>query len=189
MGPLLWGYGNNAFKRITWQLISKFLYSLLVRLTRRSSNAILGPVVTCKLSFPLCDISHRQFTLAKTYADNCNTYLHLQTDSGRFAFCFCGPRSRHQESYMYLPVPRLCKERGQKLPHLLLFYSCELWPCMSGTLSRNLIKGMNKWVRRKQGNDLHVCWRRLTLSGRRCWSTSTEGHAHGVLRPALFILS
>ena len=59
--PLLWGYGNNAFKRVTWQLISKFLYSLLVHLTRRSSNAILGPVVTCKLSFPLCDISHRQF--------------------------------------------------------------------------------------------------------------------------------
>ena len=114
-----------AFKRVTWQLISKFLCSLSVRVTRRSSNAILGPVETRKLSFRSCVISYRLFALAKTDAENCNTYPRLQTDSGRFAFRFCGPWGRHQESY--LPVPRLCKERGQKLEYnCLIYYSCEL---------------------------------------------------------------
>ena len=38
-----------AFKRVTWQLISMFLYLLSVRVTKQSSNAIVGPVETCKL--------------------------------------------------------------------------------------------------------------------------------------------
>ena len=37
--------------RVTWQLSSKFLCSLSVRITRQGSNAILGPVETRKLSF------------------------------------------------------------------------------------------------------------------------------------------
>ena len=42
-----------AIKRVTWQLSSKFLCSLSVRITRQSSNAIPGPVETRKLSFDL----------------------------------------------------------------------------------------------------------------------------------------
>ena len=42
-----------AIKRVTWQLSSKFLRSLSVRITRTSSNAIPGPVETRKLSFRL----------------------------------------------------------------------------------------------------------------------------------------
>ena len=42
-----------AIKRVTWQLSSKFICSLSVCATRQSSNAILGPVETCKLSFRL----------------------------------------------------------------------------------------------------------------------------------------
>ena len=65
------------------------------------------------------------FALAKTDAENCNTYLRVQTDSGKFAFRFCSPQSRHQESY--LPVPKLYKECGQKLEYkYLIYYSCEL---------------------------------------------------------------
>ena len=45
--------GRAAIKRVTWQLSSKFLCSLSVLVTRQSSNAILGPVETCKLSFHL----------------------------------------------------------------------------------------------------------------------------------------
>ena len=86
-------------KQVTWQLISKFLYSLSVRVTRRSSNARLVPVETLKLWFRLCVISYRLFALAKTDTENCNTYPRLQTDSGRFAFHFCGLLGRHQESY------------------------------------------------------------------------------------------
>ena len=96
-----------TLKRVTWQLISKFLCLLSVGVTRWSSNAILGPVETHKLSFRSCIISYRLFALAKTDAENCNTYPRLQTDSSRFAFHFCGPWDTHQESY--LPVPRLCK--------------------------------------------------------------------------------
>ena len=115
----------------------QFSCSLSIRVTRRSSNTILGPVETRKLSFRSCVISYRLFALAKTDAENCNTYPRLQTDSGRFAFHFCGPWGRHQESY--LPVPRLCKEHGQKLEYnCLIYYSCKLWPCVGGTLSRNL---------------------------------------------------
>ena len=39
----------------------------------------------------------------------------MQTDSGKFAFRFCSPRGRRQESY--LPVPRLYKEREQNLDY------------------------------------------------------------------------
>jgi hypothetical protein len=54
--------------------------------------------------------------LAKTDAEIANTYLHVQTDGGRFAFHFViHARGRHQERY--LPVPRLYKERGQKLEY------------------------------------------------------------------------
>ena len=42
----------------------------------------------------------------------------MQADSDKFAFWFCSPRGRHQESY--LPVPRLYKERGQKLEYKYL---------------------------------------------------------------------
>ena len=49
----------------------------------------------------------------------------MQTDSGKFAFPFCSARGRHQESY--LPVPRLYKERGQRLEYkYLIYYSYEL---------------------------------------------------------------
>ena len=89
-----------AIKRVTWQLSSKFLCLLSVRVTRQSSNAILGPVETWYtiVSF----VCHYIFTLAKIDAENCKTYPRLQTDGGRFAFRFCGPWGRHQESY--LPV-------------------------------------------------------------------------------------
>ena len=80
-----------AIKRVTWQLSSKFLCSLSVRVTRRSSNTILGPIETRKLSFRLYIITYRLFALAKTDTENCNTYPRLQTDSGRLAFRFCGP--------------------------------------------------------------------------------------------------
>ena len=90
------------FKQVSWQVISKFLCSLSVGVTRRSLNAILGLVETRKLSFCSCIISNRLFTLAKTDIENCNTYPRLQTDSGRFTFRFCGPWGRRQESY--LPV-------------------------------------------------------------------------------------
>ena len=63
-------------------------YSLSVRVTWWSSNAILGPVETRKLSFRSCVISYRLFALAKTDAENCKTNPRLQTDSGRFAFIF-----------------------------------------------------------------------------------------------------
>ena len=132
-------YDKNRLPLYIWRAScgSKFLCSLSVHVTLRSSNAILGPVEARKLSFRLCVISYRLFALAKTDAENCNTYPRLQTDSGRFAFRFCGPWGRHQESY--LPVPRLSKEHGQKLEYnSLIYYSCELWPCMGGTLSRNL---------------------------------------------------
>ena len=93
-----------------------FSYLLSFRVARWSSNAILSPVETHKLSFHSCVISYRLFALAKTDAENCNTYPCLQNDIGRFAFRFCGSRGRHQESYL-VPVPRLCKERGQKLEY------------------------------------------------------------------------
>jgi hypothetical protein len=52
------------------------------------------------------------------------TYPRVQTDSGRISFRFCGPRGRHQESY--LPVPILSKERGQELEYKSLIYNlCE----------------------------------------------------------------
>ena len=79
------------------------LCSLSVHVTRQSSNAILGPVETRKLSFRSYVNTYRLFTLANTDTENCNTYPHLQTDSGRFAFCFCGPWGRHQESYLFVP--------------------------------------------------------------------------------------
>ena len=44
----------------------------------------------------------RLFALAITDAEICSTYPRLQMDSGRFAFRFCGPWGRLQESY--LPV-------------------------------------------------------------------------------------
>ena len=44
----------------------------------------------------------------------------MQTDSGEFAFRFCSPQGRHQESY--LPVSRLYKERRQKLEYKYLIY-------------------------------------------------------------------
>jgi hypothetical protein len=72
---------------------------------------MLCPVETRKILFHLYIITYRLFALVKTDAENCNTYPRVQTDSGRFAFRFCGPRGRHQESY--LPVPRLHKKRGQ----------------------------------------------------------------------------
>ena len=45
--------------RVKWQLSSKFLCSLSVRITQRSSNAIHvpGPVETRKLWFCLCIIT------------------------------------------------------------------------------------------------------------------------------------
>ena len=92
-----------TIKRVIWQLNSKFLCSLSVHVTRQSSNTILGSVETRKLSFHLYITTYRPFALAKTDAENCNTYPRLQTDSCRFAFRFCGPWARHQESY--LPVP------------------------------------------------------------------------------------
>ena len=75
-----------------------------------------------KLFFHLYIIT---FALAKTDAENCNTYPRVQTDSGKFGFRFCSPRGRRQESY--LPVPRVYKERGQKPEYkCLIYYSCEL---------------------------------------------------------------
>ena len=79
-----------AIKRVTWRLISKLLCSLSVRVTRQSSDAIVGPVETGKLLFRSYIITYRLFALAKTDAENYNTYPRLQMDSGRFAFRFCG---------------------------------------------------------------------------------------------------
>ena len=54
-----------------------------------------------------------------------NTYPCVWTDSEKFAFRFYSPRGRCLESY--LPVPRLYKERGQKVEYkCLIYYSCEL---------------------------------------------------------------
>ena len=93
--------GRTTIKWVIQQLISKFLCSLSVRVTRSSSNAMLGTAATRKLSFCLYmyAITYRLFTLADTDAEDCNTYRHLQTDSGMFAFHVCGPWSRNQESY------------------------------------------------------------------------------------------
>ena len=55
-------------------------------------------------------ITYRLFALAKTDAEYCNAYPHMQPDSGKFAFSFCSPQGRRQESY--LRVPRLYKECG-----------------------------------------------------------------------------
>ena len=100
-------------------------------------TVILDPVETRKLSFHSYISTYRLFALAKTDVENCNTYPCVQTDAGRFAFCFCDPRGRRQERY--LPVPRLYKEHGQKLEYeCLIYYSYELWPCMGRTLFHNL---------------------------------------------------
>ena len=107
--------GEPPSSKSQQQLSSKFLCSLSVCVTQWSSNAILGPVETRKLSFCSYIITYKLFALAKTDTENCNTYPCLQTDSGRFTFHFCGPQGRRQESY--LPVPRLCKEHGQKLEY------------------------------------------------------------------------
>ena len=40
------------------------------------------------------------FALAKPNAINCGAYPRVQTDSGKFAFCFCDPLGRCQESYL-----------------------------------------------------------------------------------------
>ena len=88
-------------------------------------NVTLGPAETRKLQFRSYIISYRLFAFAKTGAENCNSYAHRQTHSGRFGFCFCSPQGRRQESY--LPVPRLSKKRGQKLGYkCLIYYSCKL---------------------------------------------------------------
>ena len=55
-------------------------------------------------AFCLCKNWHRKLQYS---------YLHVQTDSGMFAFHFCDQRGMRQESY--LPVPRLYKEHGQTL--------------------------------------------------------------------------
>ena len=101
-------------KQVTWQLLSRFLCSLSVRVTQRSQNVTLGSAETRKLSFRSYVITHRLFTLAsaKTDAEICNTHPCVQTDSGKFPFRFCGPWGRRQESY--LSVLRLYEERGQK---------------------------------------------------------------------------
>ena len=83
----------------------------------------LGPVETRKLLFCSYIITYILFLLAKTDAENCKSYLHVQTDSGRFVFCFCGQQGRRRESY--LPVPRLYKELWQKLG-----YKCLITPCI-----------------------------------------------------------
>ena len=74
-------------------------------------NIPLGPVETRKLLFRSYIITYRLFALAKTDAENCNSYLHMQIDSGRFTFRFCGQWGRRQESYLL--VPRVYKECGQ----------------------------------------------------------------------------
>ena len=125
-----------AIKWVTWQLLSKFSCSLSVRITRWSWNAISGPEDTCKLLFRSYIITYRLFTLAKTDAEICHTYPRIQTDSGYLAFSFGGPLGRHREGY--LPVFRLYKEHTLKSEYKrLICYSCELWPCVGRTLSRN----------------------------------------------------
>ena len=57
-------------------------------------------VKTRKLLFCSYIITYRLFALAKTDAENCNTYLRVQTDSGKFAVYFCSPQGRGQESYL-----------------------------------------------------------------------------------------
>ena len=67
-----------AIKWVTWQLLSKFLCSLSVRVTQWSQNVILDPAETCKLSFHSYIITYRLFALAKTDAENCK-YMYLPT--------------------------------------------------------------------------------------------------------------
>ena len=64
--------------RVTWQLLSKFLY---VRVTRWSQNALWDPEENRKLSFRSYIIIYRLFNLAKTNTEICHTY-------GRFLFAF-----------------------------------------------------------------------------------------------------
>ena len=45
--------GGPPLSELHGRLSSKFLCSLSVRVARQSSNSILGPVETCKLSFRL----------------------------------------------------------------------------------------------------------------------------------------
>ena len=96
-------------------------------------------VVWRKLSFLISFVYHylRTLCLGKNWCRNFDTYLHVQTDIGKFALRFCGPQGRCQESY--LPAPRLYKKHAQKLGYkCLIYYSCELWPYMGRTLSRDL---------------------------------------------------
>ena len=57
--------GRAAIKRVTWQLLSKFLCSLSVCVVQWSYNVIYGPVETCKLSFRSYIIKYRLFALEK----------------------------------------------------------------------------------------------------------------------------
>ena len=58
-----------AIKRVTWQLSSKFLCSPSVHATQRSSNTILGPIETRKLSFRLFAMAITELQYLSTLAD------------------------------------------------------------------------------------------------------------------------
>ena len=79
-------------------------------ISRRGVVAIVSFVYHCMQAVCLGKNWHRKL----------QSYPRVQTDSGRFAFHFCGQQGRCQESY--LPVPRLYKERGQKLEYKCLIY-------------------------------------------------------------------
>ena len=72
-----------AIKRVTWQLLSKFLCSLSVCITWWSWNAAPCPEDTHKLSFHSYIITYR---LQKLMQKICQTYPRVQTDSGQLAF-------------------------------------------------------------------------------------------------------
>ena len=62
-----------AIKQVTWQLLSKFLCSPSVCVTRQSWNAISGPEDTRKLSFHSYTIAYGLLISAKTDAEICHT--------------------------------------------------------------------------------------------------------------------
>ena len=79
------------------------------------------PCVDRKLSFfsYIITYMYRLLTLAKTETENCNTYPF----AFRFVVHWAGVRRA-----TYLQTGIWC----------LIYYSCELWPCVDGILSRNL---------------------------------------------------
>ena len=102
----------STIKRVTWQLLSKCLCSLSVRVTLYGVKA---------LNLALQRLVSYHFTHMSLHAgclpwQKLTQKIIILTRACRLTVAgllFCGPWGKRQESY--LPVPRLYKERGQNL--------------------------------------------------------------------------